>query len=248
MSMNYQPLPFHQYFTDTSQDYHKSGKARFNLKYTSVTYRGKFRSYSGEYEIHYEEDRNVIQINFQCTASKSDWISNFQFPQKYYDSFFVDGKEIRLKVCSGWGKMYKAMKHDVRNQFRQLQEQHPYAVVEIIGWSLGSGQAQLCAQDLFYNFGVQSYLYTFGSVKPWKVSPRSMEYLQKCCLEIYNFTCNNDIVTYLPPFSGFRMMHRVNVKLDKFGVLKLFNPNYYHTLYNNPDLYSEIIRPENSKL
>ena len=62
--------------------------------------------------------------------------------------------------------MYRAMKHYIRDEFKSLRDLHPNCDVEIIGWSLGSGQAQLCCQDLFYNFNVKSHVFTFGSVKP----------------------------------------------------------------------------------
>ena len=46
------------------------------------------------------------------------------------------------------------IKHDVRDKWKELHEQHPDAETEILGWSLGSGLATLCCQDLNYNFGV----------------------------------------------------------------------------------------------
>lgn len=37
--------------------------------------------------MHYEPDRNVIQINFEETDGKIDWFVNFMFVEKYYDTF-----------------------------------------------------------------------------------------------------------------------------------------------------------------
>ena len=46
----------------------------------------------------------------------------------------------------------------------------PKCVVEVIGFSLGSGQAQLCVQDLNYKLGIKSHLFTFGSVNCFKTN------------------------------------------------------------------------------
>ena len=62
------------------------------------------------------------------------------------------------------------MKHFIRNGVKELKELHKDAEVEVIGWSLGSGQAQLCVQDLYYNLGIKSHLFTFGSVNLFKTN------------------------------------------------------------------------------
>lgn len=60
----------------------------------------------------------------------------------------------------------------------------------------------LCAQDLYHNFGIRSYLYTYGSVNPFKTNifnrRKIRKYLRGCCKEIYNFSDLSDIVTYVP--------------------------------------------------
>lgn len=39
--MEYERLPFPQYFIDTSDDYNKTGKARYEIKYEQVRYKYK---------------------------------------------------------------------------------------------------------------------------------------------------------------------------------------------------------------
>ena len=192
--------------------------------------------------MHYEADRDVIQINFEQTDSKVDWFVNFMFVQKYYDSFEDSGDKITLRVHNGWAAMYKAMKHRIRNKLDYYLQLHPTAEVEIVGWSLGSGQAMLCAQDLYHNFGIRSYLYTYGSVNPYKTNifnrRKIKRYLNRCCKAIYNFSDKSDIVTYLPfRIWGFIKPKRVNV--GSFCIFKLFNPNKYHTHYNEEELYKK---------
>ena len=240
--MEYKRLPFPQYFIDTSDDFNNTGKARYEIKYDQVMYKYKNKWVCADWEMHYEADRDVIQINFEQTDSKVDWFVNFMFVQKYYDSFEDSGDKITLRVHNGWAAMYKAMKHRIRNKLDYYLQLHPTAEVEIIGWSLGSGQAMLCAQDLYHNFGIRSYLYTYGSVNPYKTNifnrRKIKRYLNRCCKAIYNFSDKSDIVTYLPfRIWGFIKPKRVNV--GSFCIFKLFNPNKYHTHYDDPSLYTK---------
>lgn len=246
--MEYKRLPFGQYYIDTSKDWRKTGKARFDIDFHHVEFTYKLFKLipikcSAEWEVHYEEDRNVIQINFEQTNGKMDWIINFLFKERMYDKFkWVNtiGKEvwIALKACKGWSQMYKAMKHDMKEAVRELLVQHPDAFIEIVGWSLGSGQAQFACQDIFWHFGILPYVYTYGSVKPWRGGKKQKEYLATTYKECYNFMHKSDIVTYMPPFIGFFAMKPK--KLGKFNFFGLFNANKWHTEYGEDYLYEEV--------
>ena len=245
METKYSKLSYEQYFIDTSGDYNKTGKARFEIIYNDIEYQYKDRICHANYEIHYEPSRNVIQINFQETDGIKDWFVNLMFTQKYYNAFDYNGKPIVLKVHNGWASMYKAMKDDVRTKFIDLYKMYPTAEIEIVGWSLGSGQAMLCAQDLYFNYGIKSHLYTYGSVNPFKTNifnrRKIKRYLRECCKEVYNFADRSDIVSYLPFrfIFGFIKIQRVNIK-GRFKLFGLFNPYKYHTHYDQKDLYSKI--------
>lgn len=247
--MSYRKLPYWQYFIDTSNDFNHTGKARYEIKYNDVPYMYKNRVCHANYEVHYERDRNVIQVNFEQTNGKRDWFVNFMFVEKYYDSFYYKDKKITLRVHNGWARMYRAVKHKVRNEVSLYKRIYPNATVEVIGWSLGSGQAMLCAQDLNYNLGIRCYLYTYGSVNPFKTNifnrRKIKRYLNDICEEVHNFSDRSDIVTYLPfRILGFIKIKRVNVK-GRFKLLGLFNPMEYHTHYDEPKLYTRIYKREN---
>ncbi|MCQ2513905.1 MAG: hypothetical protein MJ089_02270 [Ruminococcus sp.] len=246
--MTYSRLKFQQYFIDTSQDYNNTGKARIKINYRSLKYEcnglEKLLHFSHEvnYEIHFEQDRNVIQINFQQTNGNSDWFANIaEFSSRYYDAIDYKGKKLKLRVHHGWGEMYRSIKNIVREEWLYFHNNHPDAATEIVGWSLGSGQAILCCQDLNYNFNVKPYLYTYGSVRPFKYTifnKRLMkDYLSSISTEAWNFANVNDIVTYMPPFRGFTMINRVNVGKDKITLKRLFDPYHYHTIYDREELY-----------
>ena len=246
--MDYNKLSFGQYYIDTSKDWRNSGKSRYDIKFNHVEFTYKLFKLiplkcSAEWEVHYEKDRNVIQVNFEQTHGTLDWIINLLFKEKMYDKFTWEnpkGKKVKiiLKASKGWSKMYKAMKHDVKIAVKNILNKHPDAFIEIIGWSLGSSQAQYACQDINYHFGILPYVYTYGSVKPWKGGRKQKEYLKTTYKECYNFMHKKDIVTYMPPFIGFFAMNPI--KLGKFNPFSLFNPNKWHTEYGEEYLYEKL--------
>ena len=249
MSNNYEKLKYEQYFIDTSSDINKTGKATFKIEYKTINYEYNGIETHADYYIRYDEKRNVIQVHFEGTKDLPDWVTNFFFQPKYYDSFVWENKKITLKVHKSWAAMYKVMKHFVRNEVKELLEKHPEADVEVIGWSLGSGQATLCAQDLNYNLGIKPHLYTFGSVNLFKTNifnrRKTIKYLRSCVSSYHIFCNRNDIVTYVVPrIFGFVKIDRLNVK-GRFRVHKLFSVIKNHFIYDNPSIYDKIYEREN---
>ena len=248
--MEYRRLPFEQYFTNTSKDYNKRGGISHDVEYTAVSYsHSAFERLLGihhevNYEIHYEEDRNAIQINFQWTDGFSDWVCNiFEFAAKYYDAIDFEDEPLQLRVHHGWGDMYRAIKKEIREQWQSLHEQYPEAETEVLGWSLGSALAILCSQDLNFNFGIKTILITFGTVRPFKGvhsnAERMRKYLSTVCKECWNFADVNDLITYLPPFRGFLMINRVDVGTGLHKTFfRMLNVYRYHTIYDQAELYS----------
>ena len=95
------------------------------------------------------------------------------------DAIVFEDEPLQLRVHHGWGAMYRTIKKDIRQAWQDLKQAHPEADTEIIGWSLGSGQAILCCQDLNYNFGVKPHLFTFGSVRPFKSVPTNAQRMRR---------------------------------------------------------------------
>lgn len=244
--IEYKRLPFEQYFIDTSDNYHHCGTPRFKILFTNKYYKYKDFIFEANYEVHWEEDRNVIQVHFEETHGRMDWITNFMFTKKYYESFRWNDQKITLRVHNGWAAMYKAVKDEVREKVSSLLKLHPDAYVEVIGWSLGSGQACLCAQDLNYNLGIKPYLYTFGSVNLYKTNiftrKLTKAYLNSCCTEIWNFADVNDVVGHVvPKLFGFIKPNPVWLKQKRFNIFRLFNARKYHTEYYKHELYENIV-------
>ena len=258
-SLEYRRLPFEEYFINTSEDYNKKGGISYPVKYKAVKYQSSSMDrllgilHEVNYEIHYEEERNAIQLNFQRTVGATDWFASVgESSVKYYDSIEYKGQPLQLRVHRGWADMYRIIKRDVRQQWLLVHEQYPQAETEILGWSLGSALAILCCQDLNYNFGLKSYLYTFGTVRPFK-SVRSnaalmRDYLNSLYKECWNIADINDIISYLPPGRGFMMINRVDVGCGLGrSLLRLLNPYRYHTHYDRADLYAELSDTDGGK-
>lgn len=247
--MSYRRLPFEEYFINTSEDFNHTGRTTRAVDYTAVKYKsGRLSKLLGishevNYEMYFDEPRNVIQINFQRTVGFSDWFANvFESSGKYYDAIDFEHGKLQLRVHHGWANMYRAVKWEIRNGWKELADLHPEAETEIIGWSLGSGIACLCSQDLNFNFGLKPYLYTYGTVRPFKSTRKNRDemrrYLDGLCTEAYNFADVNDVISYMPPFRGFMMIARVDLGGNLRRTLpRLFHPLRYHTHYDRPELY-----------
>ena len=247
--ITYTKLKYEQYFIDTSSDINNTGKASFNIEYKSIDYEYNGILTHANYCVRYDEKRDVIQVHFEGTKDVPDWVTNFIFLPKYYDSFLWNDKKITLKVHKSWASMYKVMKYFVRKEVMDLKELHKDAHVEVIGWSLGSGQAMLCVQDLNFNYGIKSHLYTFGSVNLFKTNifnrRKTKKYLRSCCNSYHIFCNKNDIVTYVVPrIFGFIKYDRLNVK-KKFNPFSMFRVLKNHFIYDNEEIYSKIYKREN---
>lgn len=250
--MSYKTLPFDQYFLDTSEDYNHSRRGFHSPEYQSLRYPcgGKLHKLLGlrhevNYALRYDAERDVIQIHFERTVGFTDWFANLEYATEYYDAIDFEGEPLQLRVHRGWAEMYLAVKRIIRAEWQRLQAEHPSAETEIIGWSLGSGQAMLCAQDLNYNFGLRARVYTFGSVKPFRAAgaaetERLDRYLRGVCVDCRNFAETNDIVSYMPPFRGCRDIRRITLQSKRRRFWRLINPWRYHTCYDDASLYREL--------
>ena len=95
--MKYHHLPFEEYFINTSEDYTHTGKVTYPVKYVAVKYNltriGKlFRlAHEVNYEMHYEPDRDVIQIHFQRTMGRAASASGAPRMGKYVSGHQASG-------------------------------------------------------------------------------------------------------------------------------------------------------------
>lgn len=235
--MEYKRLNFEDYFTICSQNWNKVSTDLQLAKYERIEYTYKNKTYRVEYQVRFDDARNCLQVILQETTDEADWRANFDFPAKIYDKFTFDGKLIQLQVHRGWGNMWLCCQKAIRTQIKELLDKHPDCFVEVFGWSLGSGLAQLAAEDIYFKFNIKPYLYTYGSVKPF-YGKDTYNFVKGCCAEAYNFYDHCDIVGYMVPFLGWKAINHCKVKLEKFSIKKLFDPMTYHTHYHIPEQYA----------
>lgn len=236
--MNYKRLNFEDYFTICSKNWNNLKTTLSLAQYDSIPYEFRGKNYSVEYQVRFDSPRNCIQVILEQTSSKSDWLVNFNFASKIYDKFTFEDKLIQLKVHRGWGGMWLVCQHAIRTKVAELLEAHPDSFIEVFGWSLGSGLAQLAAEDIYFKFGIKPYLYTYGSVKPF-FGKDTYNFVKSCCADVYNFYDHCDIVGYMVPFFGWRAINHCKVELEKFSIIKLFKPNTYHTQYDTKGQYEK---------
>lgn len=237
----YVRLPFSEYYIICSRNYTHQETHAWLAEYSEIVYRHGRHTHRVNYQVRYDHVRHCIQAIFQQTADRSDWRANFEFAGRLYREplDLGGGKTLAMRVHRGWGDMWRACKKAVRQEISLLLKEHPEAHIEVFGWSLGSAIAQICAEDVFYQFSRRPYLYTYGSVRPF-AGRKTWRYVQGCCEKAYCFYDACDIVGYMVPFPWYRAIRHYALHSERFGIMKLFNPWKFHTLYGQEWLYDGI--------
>lgn len=164
----------------------------------------------------YEED-DIVYILFQETDGMSDWVQNLSFTKRKYG---------KLKFHHGFYELYDLMRDDVISFVESLPLNKTLVVS---GWSQGAAIAQIAVQDIYYHTGRKSILVSFGT--PMAIYGRkTRDACREAVIEAYEYCNKSDIVAYQPPFPMWYHIRRVNV--GRFGIIKIFKPQTYHTNYD----------------
>lgn len=92
----------------------------------------------------------------------------------------------------------------------------------------------ICGIELYKKTKIKADVITFGSPRPLIFFP-SMFLARLYLGQVTQYAHKSDLVTYCPPLIGY---HNVKVvKLGKFNIKWLFNPNKYHMIYDDVSLY-----------
>lgn len=172
----------------------------------------------------------VIRLVFEESHDDDDWRNNLDFPVILYKN-----QESCLRVARGWGNAYKSCNDIVMESLIAVTALHPEFDVHICGWSYGGAISVLAAEDYYYRTGRKASVFTYGAPKPlW--GKKSQKYVRSCIHVIKQWEHVNDCVSLMPPLPGYK-----RVTTDKVGkgfcIIKLFQPNKYHTIYGDPTLY-----------
>jgi hypothetical protein len=177
-------------------------------------------------------DEKTIYVFTQYSTSVLDWIINFLFfyiPQirRWYVYF----------ACLGWQSAFNSCKQIILNEVLMAMNTFPDYKVVCCGHSYGGAASVLVGIDIFFASGRKPDLITFGAPKPLfflytKIVSRLFfdevrQYAHKC-----------DLISYLPPFIGYWNIKVV--RIGKFSLKGLFQPNIYHLCYGDESYYQGI--------
>lgn len=184
-----------------------------------------------DWTIFVNDGEKTVYLLFAPSNSKLDWFNNFRFPVKLYKK-----QQSKMLVAKGWGNAWKSCNDIVTRTTLKFYDVNEGYKLVISGYSYGGAIALLAAEDIAYrsNNSIKPNVITFGAPKPL-FGKRSVRYVESCCNSITQYAHASDIVTYLPPFFGYK--HIARSSIGKFNLFKLFNPSVYHAIYNDKTLY-----------
>lgn len=180
------------------------------------------------------DDEKIVRLLFQGSNDSHDWINNFNFPIRPYKK-----QENTLWVASGWAKAYTSCNDIVMQKFIEVVNEYcgkNYSI-EICGYSFGGALALLAAEDFYFRTQKKVSVITFGAPKPL-FGKKTFDYVNSCVTSATQYAHVNDMIPYLVPLYGYRMLNKVKVG-DGFCLFKLFNTNKYHLIYGDPSIYAE---------
>ena len=183
-----------------------------------------------DYKVYIDDQKEEVVLLFEESDSRNDWINNFlafPWPLKL-ETGYERGKTVWTTY--GYAKAYKSAQSKPVMELLQKAAEAPAYRVCIRGWSFGSAMAKIAARHL-EQFGFYAgELTTYGDVKCW-LNP----FYKSKAATVREYTTPNDIVTYAVPF--FWRDNKCKVG-PRFRLKELFNPDYYHTHYEDYD-YTE---------
>lgn len=196
----------------------------------SLDYKSNIADYN--YCVKVINEEKTIYVFTQCSASIIDWIVNFLFfciPQ--IRNWFV------YFAALGWQSAFNSCKGMILNEVLLAMNTFPDYKVVCCGHSYGGAGSVLVGIEIFFQSGRKPDLITFGAPKPLVfIFSKLICSLFFRTVKQYAHRC--DIFTYLPPFIGYWNIKVI--RLGKFSLKGLFQPDIYHQCYGDESLYREI--------
>ncbi|MCQ2577544.1 MAG: lipase family protein [Treponema sp.] len=184
-----------------------------------------------DWKIIVDEVDKVIRLIFQETTSKTDWITNFNFPVKIYKNqqhFFL--------VHRGYGKAWKSCNDEIVSAFLKAVEKFPDYKTQITGWSYGGGIAPFAAEDINFRTGKKiDEVMTFGAPRPL-FGFFTKKHFKESAKKFIQYTFFYDFVTWLP-FFYLRPNTKLMDKKNCWKVWRVFQTPKYHCAYGDEEYY-----------
>ena len=177
-----------------------------------------------------DDEEKVIYCASQESASWLDWLINILFfwiPQvrRWYVYF----------TCLGWQSAFNSCKGIFLNEVLHQMNLHPDYEVHCCGHSYGGAGSVLVGIEIYFASGVKTVLDTFGAPKP--LFGILTHFICRLFFkEVRQYAHRSDIVTYMPPLPGYWNVKVI--RIGEFSFKGLFNPEKYHQIYDEEDLYT----------
>lgn len=182
-----------------------------------------------DWKIEVDDIEQKIRVLFKGSCSKLDWFFNFLFM-----IFPVVLGGCPYWFSHGWWIAWNSSKGLIMHSILNCMYYCPNYEVEICGYSFGGAVAQICGIEIFEATGIKSNLITFGSPKPLFSFFTKLK-AKRSFKSITQYAHKSDIVTWCPPILGYHTAK--NIRLGKFSIKGLFNPQLYHQIYSDESIY-----------
>uniref|UniRef100_A0A6C0DV16 Fungal lipase-type domain-containing protein n=1 Tax=viral metagenome TaxID=1070528 RepID=A0A6C0DV16_9ZZZZ len=155
---------------------------------------------------------NTIYIVFRGSSSKLNWMADFEFTKREYDTY----SDCECKVHHGFYDATENLKDQVINLVREIKYKTGFSSVIVTGHSLGAAIAQLIGMELSA-VDIKNQIYNFG--QPRIGDDKYAKFVNVISKELVRFTHDKDMVPHVPP-REFGYLHSCReVFEDKYGKL-----------------------------
>lgn len=187
-----------------------------------------------DYKVYIDDQAEEVVLLFKESDSRNDWKNNFlafPWPLKLELSY---SNNKTVWTTYGYAHAYESANTVPILELLQEASHHPEYKVCIRGWSFGSAMAKIATRHLEALGSEVDELTTYGDVKCW-LNP----FYKTKATTAREYTTPNDIVTYAVPFFCRDRKCKVGPALK---IKELFNPDYWHTHYEEYDYskYEEV--------
>jgi len=175
------------------------------------TVRGPWETEGYDVQFRVVDEGEMAIVSFQGSVSKKDWELNFDFiaqPYKHMDEVWYAHR--------GFAEGYKSVNDIILSRIKGKK------FVFIEGYSLGAAYAQLCHEDIRYNYPlIDCGTILFGAPRVFWMPPKSVKERCKDILRVQNY---GDMVGTIPP-AWFGFQHIGEQKT--IGSLRYFLKNIF---------------------
>jgi hypothetical protein len=150
--------------------------------------RGPWTTAGDDVQYKVESDNRGTVCYFQCTASRSDWLANFDIAVTPYRDM-----PVRWYAHRGFVRLYKSIREEV---LAKAKAAAGGLLITYAGYSQGAAIATLALEDAVFE-GLDAQAHAFGSPRVVWMPPKEV---RDRFFTLHRWSVRGDIVTMVPPF------------------------------------------------